>query len=265
MRGLPLSRLMTAFGDEPYRIDWHGRREAVLPFLQSTSWELPTVEIEVDGRPVEAWIDTGGDALTLPHAFGVEPLASFTGSYAGGTAGEGAYGRVESVRLGPVTVRAVPVMTAGLERPVIGTGFLSRFLPTLDYPAGRLVLRPREAEPPSGVEMPFALAATHLLIVRGSLADRDDLTFVVDSGLEDEPGAAFAAPAGHAGGGRHRATRDATGARQLGRRRDDARGRPLRHPAPRARRGSSSATWSASTGSSRRSSRLRRASRSTGW
>jgi hypothetical protein len=195
VRGLPLSRLMTAFDGRPYRIDWHGEREAVLPFIQRTAWELPTVEIEIDGRAVEAWIDTGGDALTLPHSFGVEPLAGFSGaSYAGGRPGAGVYGRVGSVRLGPVTVDAVPVMTAGLERPVIGTSFLSRFLPTLDYPAGRLVLRSREAEPPAGVEVPFALAATHLLVVRGSLAGHE-LTFVVDSGLEDEQGAAFAAPA----------------------------------------------------------------------
>ena len=91
-------------------------------------------------RRVDAWIDTGGDALTLPALrFGVEPLARFAGaSYAGGEPGEGVYGKVASVRLGPVTVRDVPVATAGLERPVIGTGFLSRFLPTLDYPAGRL-------------------------------------------------------------------------------------------------------------------------------
>ncbi len=196
VRGLPLSRLMTEFGSRPYVIDWHGEREAVLPFLQRTAWELPTVAIEVDGRPVEAWIDTGGDTLTLPHDFGVEPLARFAGAaYAGGAAGEGVYGRVESVRLGPVTVGAVPVMTAGLARPVIGTGFLSRFLPTLDYPTGRLVLRPCDAEPPAGTEVPFTIAATHLLVVRGSLAGRDGLTFVVDSGLEDEPGAAFTAPA----------------------------------------------------------------------
>jgi hypothetical protein len=33
------------------------------------------------------------------------------------------------------------------------------------------------------------------MLVRGSLAGRDDLTFVVDSGLFDERGAAYAAPA----------------------------------------------------------------------
>jgi hypothetical protein len=86
-------------------------------------------------------------------------------------------------------------MTAGLARPVIGTSFLSPLLPTLDYPARRLVLRPRDAEPPPGTEVPFTIAATHLVVVRGSLAGRDGLTFVVDSGLEDEPGAAFTAPA----------------------------------------------------------------------
>ena len=95
-----------------------------------------------------------------------------------------------------MTVGAVPVMTAGLERPVIGTGFLSRFLPTLDYPAGRLVLRPRDGRAAARHRAcRSAIAATHLLVVRGSLDGRDDLTFVVDSGLEDEPGAAFTAPA----------------------------------------------------------------------
>jgi hypothetical protein len=65
IRGLPLSRVMTGFHDQPYRIEWH-EPEAVLPFVQRTSWELPTVEIEIDGRAVEACIDTGGDTLTLP-------------------------------------------------------------------------------------------------------------------------------------------------------------------------------------------------------
>src|SRR5262245_36167390 len=112
VRRVPLSRVMTAFGEAPYRIEWHAD-EAVLPFRQQQTWELPTVGIEIDGRAVEACIDTGGDTLTLPHDFGVEPLATFAGTWAG------AYGRVGSVRLGPVTVRAVPVMTSRFARPVI--------------------------------------------------------------------------------------------------------------------------------------------------
>ena len=85
-------------------------------------------------------------------------------------------------------------MTAGFERPVIGTGFLSRFLPTIDYPGGRLVLRPRDGEPGDGVGVPFRIAATHLMLVDGVLNDTP-MTFLVDSGLRDDHGAAFTAPA----------------------------------------------------------------------
>ena len=85
-------------------------------------------------------------------------------------------------------------MTAGVEQPVIGTSFLGRFMPTLDYPAARLVLRHRDAEPEDGVGVPFRIAATHLLLVDGDL-NGVPMTFLVDSGLRDEQGAAFAAPA----------------------------------------------------------------------
>ena len=88
----------------------------------------------------------------------------------------------------------MPVAVMGLERPVIGTGLLRQFLATLDYPRGRLVLRPRSSSPPGGVEVPFALAASHLLLARGALDDREPVTFIVDSGLEDEGGASVALP-----------------------------------------------------------------------
>ena len=77
---------------------------------------------------------------------------------------------------------------------MIGTGLLRQFLPTLDYPGRRLVLRPRgdtlDPAGAPGIQVPFALALVHLLIASGHL---DDLpgTFVVDSGLQDEDGAAF--------------------------------------------------------------------------
>lgn len=78
---------------------------------------------------------------------------------------------------------------------MIGTGFLRRFLATVDYPGRRLVLRPPGSPTPSDVEVPFALAATHLLIARGSLNGLEPLAFIVDSGLQEEAGAAFTAPA----------------------------------------------------------------------
>ena len=200
---MPVWSLMTAFGnDPPYAIEWpDGEPQATVPLTQTAPWELPIVSLEVDGVALDAWIDTGGDMLTLPHdvasALGVEPRARFTGTYAGGAQADGYYGRVASVRLGSVTLRNVPIATAGFERAVIGTGFLSRFLATIDYPRGRLALRPHGSAPScaDAVEVPFALALTHLMVATGSLAGRAGLTFLVDSGLRDEQGAAFTAPA----------------------------------------------------------------------
>jgi hypothetical protein len=196
---LPLWELMKSFGDErPYRVDWAGEAAVTLPFLQTTTWELPRVRIEVDGLELEARIDTGGELLTLSPdvagALGVETVVSADGVFAAGALGEIGYGRVDRVRAGPLTVHAVPVAVMALEQPVIGTGFLRQFLATLDYPRGRLVLRPRSERAPGGVEVPFALAASHLLLARGSLEEREQLTFIVDSGLEDEGGAAVALP-----------------------------------------------------------------------
>lgn len=111
----------------------------------------PRVAVEIDGRPFEAKIDTGGDLFTLDAAtaaaLGVVPVASFTGTFADGAPGAMGYGRLSEVAIAGVTVRDVPVSISGLHQPVIGTGFLRQFLPTLDYPGRRLLLRPREARP----------------------------------------------------------------------------------------------------------------------
>jgi gag-polyprotein putative aspartyl protease len=197
---LPVLELMKSFGDElPYRIEWDGEPQLIVPFTQTTTWQLPCLTVEVNSRETEARIDTGGELLTLSvdvaEALGVEAVARAEGVFAAGARGEIGYGRLETVRIGPLTVRAVPVAIMALERPVIGTGFLHQFLATLDYPRNRLVLRPRSSLPPgSGVEIPFALAASHLILATGSLNDRERLTFIVDSGLEDEGGASVALP-----------------------------------------------------------------------
>lgn len=114
---------------------------------------------------MEARIDTGGELLTLSpdvaERLGVEPVARAEGVFAAGARGKIDYGRLDSVRVGPLTVRAVPVAIMALERPVIGTGLLRQFLATVDYPGKRFLLRPRSSLPPrNGVEIPFVLAAS---------------------------------------------------------------------------------------------------------
>jgi hypothetical protein len=199
---LPIVQLMRAFGAvPPYQMSW-STEPAHIPFVEAEPWELPRVAIEVDGMAVEAQIDTGGDLLTLgaetARAVGVETVATMDGIWAGGKRHALSYGRVGSVHVGDVTVTNVPVTIAGNRRPIIGTGFLRQFLPTLDYPGRRLILRPRacgSGAARGGVAVPFRLALTHLILARGSLEARDGLTFLVDSGLEHETGAAFTAPA----------------------------------------------------------------------
>jgi hypothetical protein len=192
---LPFWDLMRSFGDTPpYRVEWPEGDAAAAPFVQEADWELPRVAVEIEGRPFEAKIDTGGDLFTLDAAtaevLGIEPVATFTGTFAGGAPGEMGYGRASEIGIGGVTVRDVPVSISGLHQPVIGTGFLRQFLPTIDYPGRRLVLRPRERAPEPGIEVPFALALVHLLVVSGQLNDLP-ATFIVDSGLEDDGGGAF--------------------------------------------------------------------------
>lgn len=211
---LPIWELMRSFGDEaPYRIDWPDDNVApdnvaIVPFIQASDWELPTITIEVDGLRVDARLDTGGELLTLSRdvagELGVAAVTTTTGTFAGGATAALSYGRLESVRLGGLTVRGVPVAVVDLDRPVVGTGFLRQFLPTIDYPNGRLVLRPRTDQGREAfraqlagarpAEVPFALALTHLIVAGGSLENRAPLTFILDSGLQDEFGSVFAAP-----------------------------------------------------------------------
>lgn len=196
---VPIWELMRSFGDEPpYRVDWSGEEAAELRFVQEAAWELPRVSLEIDGLTVEARLDTGGDLLVLTRRLatelGVEPVAWARGEFAGGVPGSVGYGRVGSVRLGGIAVEAVPVSVLDLDLPMIGTGFLRQFLATLDHPGRRLVLRPPGSPSPAGIEVPFALAVTHLLLARGSLNGLEPLTFIVDSGLQEEGGAALTVP-----------------------------------------------------------------------
>src|SRR5204863_9948810 len=109
-------------------------------------------------EPVYLLIDTGGAELILDSTFaatiGARRYGSETGTYAGGQRAGFEHGCVDSLRLGGITLCDVPVhiqdtgrysgVAMGLRvSGVLGTSVLRHFLFTLDYPAGRLRLRPR--------------------------------------------------------------------------------------------------------------------------
>ncbi len=192
----PISRLMRAFSTEPNRITWGGTVREELPFLQEESWELPRIEVSVNGELMAAKVDTGGDLLSLPwpvaERLGIEPVVTTTGTYAGGHRARTAHGILDRLGLGRVVVGNVPISINAIDHPVVGTGLLRQFAPTFDFPGGKLVLAPR-SQPNETAVFPFLLAGTHLLIAAGELNGML-MRFLIDSGLEISNGGGFLAP-----------------------------------------------------------------------
>jgi hypothetical protein len=213
---VPHLDMMLAFEDEePYRITWAEEPRAVVPFVATDP--LPIIEVEVEGRPLKALIDTGGDAFILDSeiadSLGIDIVASMMGMFAGGQEAEVGFAKARSLSMGGVTLHSVPISVLPTKPlslgdhvigGIVGTSVLRQFLSTVDYPNGRLILRERSEAGASAFgdelagrvehEIPFYLDSTHFLLAKGSLNGRDGLLFHVDSGLAGEP--AFGAPLG---------------------------------------------------------------------
>ena len=215
---LPTWDLMKAFEEPPYQIDWNGASETIIPFELTDP--LPLLPVEINGEPIWVLIDTGGDAFVLDEeiaaSLGIEPVTTVMGTGGGGLQREVGLGRADTLKIGDVTINSVPVMTTATQRwsdiyegdytlgGVITTGVLKQFLSTVDYLNEQLILRPRteagkqaleqELEGQTVSEVPFTLALTHMMMAQGKLNDQENLNFFVDSGLEDDEGAGFAAP-----------------------------------------------------------------------
>ncbi|WP_058910154.1 retropepsin-like aspartic protease [Entomohabitans teleogrylli] len=206
-----LVSLMHAYGeDKPYRTEWYAEK-AVLPFISMN--HLPIVSVRVNGYPINVFIDTGADLFVLKSdmatKLGLKPLASFTGTYAGGKTAEIGYSRLQALNLGDVTLHDVPVDIAEFPdswvftdettgekievNGILSTGVFRQFLTTLDYPQRQLILNKRQGERKSAAgithsaatSIPFILDGTHFLIVRGEINGKAGMTFFLDSGLDD--------------------------------------------------------------------------------
>jgi hypothetical protein len=215
---LPNLEVMKTFEEQPYQKEWHNEEKvSIIPFLMTDP--LPVLTIEFNGVPVQVIFDTGANAFILDNgiaaAMGIEWVSKAMGTFGGGLKAEVGFGKVDSVKLGDVTLKKVPIAILPTKRfspafdggkyilgGFIGTAALRQFLSTLDYKNGRLVLRERTKENARQLreelkdriaeEVPFVLSATHMMMVRGRLNDKDGLTFFVDSGLASD--ACFTAP-----------------------------------------------------------------------
>jgi Aspartyl protease len=198
---------LESFGaDPPYLID-APTGTARLAFQRTDP--LPLVRLVVDGRAGHFIIDTGASELVLDPAFaaeiGARDFGAEQGVFAAGRRAPARHARVGAVQIGAQTLRNVPALVLDTSRfspaagglrvdGVLGTSVFYRFLVTLDYVGGELVLAPREGARDSGQAnrvQPMWLAGSHFILARGQLNDAAPALMFIDTGLA---GPAFAAP-----------------------------------------------------------------------
>ncbi len=204
---LPNATLAAGFNQNPYRLEWNtDEMVSVVPFHIIDP--LPVMTVEVNGIPVQMFFDTGADMFILDseiaEAMGIESVVGAMGTFGGGLQQEIGFAKVEKVKLGDVTIQEVPLTILPTKRfsagfhgytigGIIGTAAMRQFLGSLDYKNEQLVLRERSPEKARklrlemgdrvAAEIPFVLDQTHLMMARGSINDKEGLTFFMDSGL----------------------------------------------------------------------------------
>ena len=193
---------LSAFKDKaPFLIE-RGPEVTTLPFIQTDP--LPIIELTVNGQKGMFLIDTGAWELHIMPAFAekcrIKPLTQKqVGIFAGGRQAASGNGVADTVFLGDFSVRNVPVVLP--EAPqgpfsidgIVGTVVLYHFKFTLDYPAGKLILRRfppaiskkpiTEPEPEGAARTRFWLLGDHLIFARGTVNGIGPYLFLVDTGM----------------------------------------------------------------------------------
>jgi len=196
--------LMKKFPGKPYAIEWADKEKiAAVPFTIESM--LPTLRVRVNGKDLKFILDTGGNLFYIDkevaEQVGLEKLATHKAKYAytGGETVDEYLGRADSITLGGVTLKNIPMTLAewksrGLQSDgVLTTQALKEFLFTIDYANKQMIFRERSkrglkqfrasVQGKETVDVPFVLDETHLLFAKGSLNGKGGLTFLVDSGL----------------------------------------------------------------------------------
>lgn len=202
------------------QINWNGKEESAIPFV--TSEPLPVVPVEINGKRINAFIDTGGAMFVadskLTKELGIKTASKKEGTFQGGNIVEVGFGQVDSLTIGDVNMKNVPVMMGSFEgfeeafkgkasnvHGVIGTSVLKEFIPTIDYSSGQLVLRPRNEVGMANAnkmlandkvleEIPFTLASTHYMYAKGSTNQKSGMNFFMDSGFANGEDAGMQLP-----------------------------------------------------------------------
>jgi hypothetical protein len=209
IRGIgTLLTFMKRFEGTPYKIEWASPdKVAHLPIINDFTrpGALPLMKLEINGHTVEFILDTGGSRLYIDEAVaaevGIRKISKRKARYAytGGELVDEPLGVADTVKMGGVTLKNVPVVVAkwkamgATSDGVVTTLMLKQFLSTVDYDNKEITLRERsetgkkqllkffgKAKP---IQMPFWMANEHLMYTKGSLNGRDGLNMFMDSGL----------------------------------------------------------------------------------
>jgi hypothetical protein len=175
----------------PYQVS--GASSTRLPFRALDP--LPSVDAAVNGTPASFTLDTGatfGFSAAMAKAAGVKPVATVMLNHGNGPV-PGYIGVVDSLRLGSIEVRNIPVLwddvsfaaAPGDGQPVgvIGTTIFYHFQTTMDYAGRALILRRPGADRPAGAATaPLWLAPDHFIFSRGSIGKAGPGPVLVDTG-----------------------------------------------------------------------------------
>jgi predicted aspartyl protease len=187
-------------GLTPYEVRARAK-STVLKFLVTEP--LPLVKVKVNGKEATFVIDTGAPQVVLDPDFARQVQAREFGSvgkgtFAGGKSATVQGGRIDSLTLGDVEIRNVPVLLLNTHQfapgfggkqvdGILGTVFFYHFLTTLDYPRGELVLRQKTEKGLKGLDkaavvIPFWMAGDHYMVAWGKIESLPVL-FFVDTGM----------------------------------------------------------------------------------
>jgi hypothetical protein len=166
---------------------------------------LPVLKVRVNDKADAFFLlDTGASEAVLDPEFatelGIASSAAGNGIFAGGKTAAVRTATLDSLALGAARITHLPVKvvpTRGFKLDadhrldgIIGTGVLYRFLSTIDYPKGELILRPRDASADferkalaeKAIVAPLWLVGDHFLFTRARLNDGPERYFNVDTG-----------------------------------------------------------------------------------
>ena len=187
-----LQRTLDARTGRPGEFQISQQGDAVLPFVAERP--LPIVRIRIDGVDANVMIDTGAPILVVTQAFATAHHFSVRnvgmGLFAGGRRAPVQATTVNRISTSTLTVTNVPANVmeapgAGVDA-IIGTGFFTHFLTTLDYKQHRLILRQRDAQPPATAvaNVPMWLVGDHFIFAQASVNDGAPALYNIDSGSE---------------------------------------------------------------------------------